>query len=190
MPGLLILLGVLAIPVIFGIVIFNQLVMLKHHVSKAWSNIDILLTQRHEALPRLIETCRQSMKQDQEILEKVMQARRQVSGAQATHNIPALSDAETALRMSLENLFAVVETYPELKASLTFQHVQERISGLTQAIADHRESYNESVRANNLRVEQFPATLVAWILGFRRLSRLRFSNGVKKDIDLRQLFNP
>lgn len=180
MPGLLILLGVLALPVIFGIVVFNQLVMLKHHVSKAWSNIDILLTQRHEALPRLIETCRQSMKQDQEMLEKVMQARRQVSGAQATQNIPALSDAETALRMSLENLFAVAETYPELKASPTFQHAQERITGLTHAIADHRESYNESVHANNLRVEQFPATLVAWILGFHRLSRLQFQRNEKR----------
>jgi LemA protein len=190
MPGLLVFFSLLALPAIYGVFVFNQLVALKHNIGKAWSNIDILLKQRHDELPKLVETCKQYMKFEQETLEKVMQARSQVASASASHDIPALGQAEGALRVGLGNLFAVAEAYPELKTNETFQHLQARITGLENAIADRREFYNDSVNVNNVRVEQFPDTVVARLSGFRQFPLLRFSAEEKKDVDLTQLFNP
>src|SRR5512139_645657 len=189
MSGLLVFFIVLALPAVFGVFVFNQLVTLKHGVGKAWSNIDILLKQRHDELPKLVETCKQYMQFEQETLEKVMQARSQVANARAAQNISALGQAEGALRVGLGNLFAVAEAYPELKTNETFQHLQARISGLENAIADRREFYNDSVNVNNVRVEQFPDTVVARLFGFRQFSLLRFAAEEKKDVDLKQLFN-
>lgn len=189
MSGELILLIVIALLAVYGVFLFNQLVMLKHNVGKAWSNIDILLKQRHDELPKLVETCKQYMQFEQETLDRVMQARSQVAGARAAQNIPALGQAEGALRVGLGNLFAVAEAYPELKASETFQHLQARISGLENAIADRREFYNESVNVNNVRVEQFPDTLIARLFSFRQFPLLRFAAAEKQDVDLGRLFN-
>ena len=189
MSGGLVLLIVLALFAVFGVFTFNQLVTLKHNVGKAWANIDILLKQRHDELPKLVETCKQYMQFEQETLEKVMQARSQVASARESLNIPALGQAEGALRLGLGNLFAVAEAYPELKTNETFQHLQARISGLENAIADRREFYNDSVNVNNVRAEQFPDTVIARLFGFRQFSLLRFAAEEKKDVDLKQLFN-
>jgi LemA protein len=189
MSGLLVFFLLLALPAVFGVFIFNQLVALKHNIGKAWSNIDILLKQRHDELPRLVETCKQYMHFEQETLEKVMRARSQVASARESHNIAELGQAEGALRLGLGNLFAVAEAYPELKTNETFQHLQARITGLENAIADRREFYNDSVNISNVRVEQFPDTVVARLFGFRQFPLLRFAAGEKKDVDLKKLFN-
>ncbi|MGB9128659.1 MAG: LemA family protein [Thiobacillus sp.] len=189
MSGLLVFFIVLALFAVFIIFIFNQLVTLKHNVGKSWSNIDVLLKQRHDELPKLVETCKQYMQFEQETLEKVMQARSQVASARAAHDIPALGQAEETLRLGLGNLFAVAEAYPELKTNETFQHLQARITGLENAIADRREFYNDSVNVNNVRVEQFPDTVIARLFGFRQFPLLRFASEEKKDVDLKQLFN-
>jgi len=189
------MLGSLVVPVIiflivvYGIFIFNQLVALKHNVGKAWSNIDILLKQRHDELPKLVETCRQYMKFEQETLEKVMQARSQVANAREAQNVSALGQAEGALRLGLGNLFAVAEAYPELKTDETFKHLQARITGLENAIADRREFYNDSVNVNNVRIEQFPDTVVARMFGFNFFPLLRFVAEETIDINVKQLFN-
>lgn len=188
MSANLVLLILLALLLVYGIFLYNHLVMLKHNVGKAWSNIDVLLKQRHDELPKLVETCRQYMRFEQETLEKVMQARSQVAKARESHNIPALGQAEGALRLGLGNLFAVAEAYPELKTDETFKHLQARITGLENAIADRREFYNESVNVNNVRVEQFPDTIVARLFAFRQFPLLRFATEEKKDVDVRQLF--
>ncbi|MEW6120951.1 MAG: LemA family protein [Pseudomonadota bacterium] len=189
MTGGLILLILLALTAIFGVFIYNHLVQLKHNVGKAWANIDILLKQRHDELPKLVETCKQYMQFEQETLEKVMQARNQVASARESRNISALGQAEGALRAGLGTLFAVAEAYPELKTNETFQHLQARITGLENAIADRREFYNESVNVNNVRVEQFPDTVVARLFGFRQFPLLRFAAEEKKDVNIKQLFN-
>jgi LemA protein len=118
-----------------------------------------------------------------------MQARNQVATARASQNIPALGEAEGMLRMGLGNLFAVAEAYPDLKANETFLHLQGRITGLENAIADRREFYNDSVNVNNVRVEQFPDTVVARLFGFGQFKLLEFSAEEKKDVDIKQLFD-
>jgi LemA protein len=184
----IIFLGLLAALVMYMVTLYNNLVSLKHNVAKAWSNIDVLLKQRHDELPKLVETCKQYMGFEQETLEKVMQARSAVATARERGDVSSLGPAESQLRMGLGNLFAVAEAYPELKANETFSHLQQRISGLEDSIADRREFYNESVNANNVRIEQFPDVIIARLMGFTARDLLVFSDEEIKDVDVKALF--
>lgn len=188
--GTLIFWGLLIGLALFFVGIYNNLVRIKHNVSKAWSNIDVLLKQRHDEIPKLVETCKQYMKFEQETLEKVMQARNQVSEARKKGDVAALGKAEGALRLGLGNLFAVAEAYPDLKSNEQFRHLEQRISALESAIADRREFYNESVNINNIRIEQFPDIIVARLMHFGPRELLEFSEAETRDHDLGQLFNP
>jgi LemA protein len=184
----IILIAVLAVVIIYFVMIYNQLVQIKHNVSKAWANIDVLLKQRHDELPKLVETCKQYMKFEQDTLVRVMEARNQVSSAREQHDIGALGQAEGQLRGALGRLFAVAEAYPDLKANETFLHLQARISSIENAIADRREFYNESVNINNVRIEQFPDSIVAAMLSFRSFELLKFSSEEKSDVSVKELF--
>jgi len=184
--GLLIALLVAAI---YGVAIYNRLVSLKHNVKKAWGNIDVLLKQRHDELPKLVETCRQYMTYEQETLERVISARSQVSDARESGDVGALGAAEGLLRAGLGRLFALAENYPDLKANESFRHLQIRITGLEDAIADRREFYNESVNINNIRIEQFPDLIVARLFAFGPFELLKFEESEKVDVDVRSLFN-
>ena len=184
----IILLVVLAVVVVHFVMIYNQLVQIKHNVSKAWANIDVLLKQRHDELPKLVETCKQYMKFEQDTLIRVMQARAQVADAREQQNIGALGSAEGELRGALGRLFAVAEAYPELKTDETFLHLQARISSLENAIADRREFYNESVNVNNVRIEQFPDSIVAALLSFKPFELLKFSAEETRDVNVKELF--
>jgi LemA protein len=181
-------LGVIVVLLGYAIVIYNNLVGLKHAVSQAWSNIDVLLKQRHDELPKLVETCKQYMKHERETLENVMKARAAVAGARESQDIGGLGQAEGLLRMGLGNLFAVAEAYPDLKANQSFQHLQSRITGLENDIADRREFYNASVNANNVRIEQFPDIIVARLLGFRAAELLEFDAQEIADVNLASMF--
>jgi LemA protein len=184
----IILLAVLVVVVVYFIMIYNQLVQVKHNVSKAWANIDVLLKQRHDELPKLVETCKQYMKFEQDTLTKVMEARSHVFTAREQQNIPALGQAEGELRGALGRLFALAEAYPDLKTDQTFAHLQGRISSLENGIADRREFYNESVNVNNVRIEQFPDSIVAAMFSFKPMELLKFSSQETADVDVRQLF--
>jgi len=174
--------------IVYCIVIYNNLVALKHNVSKAWANIDVLLKQRHDELPKLVEVCKQYMGYEQETLEKIMQARSRVASAQQSGDIGALGAAETQLRLGLGGLFALAEAYPDLKADQGFQHLQSRITGLENAIADRREFYNEAVNLNNVRIEQFPDVIIARKFAFKPFDLLGFGEEEKTDVDIKGLF--
>lgn len=185
---LVLVLGAILLALIYGISIYNHLVQLKHNVSAAWSNIDVLLKQRHDELPKLVETARQYKEFEQATLERVTQARSQVQQARESHDLGALGIAETALRAGLGQLFAVVEAYPDLKANEHFMQLLKRVSGLEDAIADRRELYNDSVNINNVKVEQFPNNIVAGMFRFGKAQLLRFSEAEKADVDFKALF--
>jgi LemA protein len=178
---LLIVLGALTAVVVWGISTHNALVSLKHGVARAWSNIDVLLVQRHAELPKLVEACRQHQAFERDTLERVVAARAQGDTA-------ALGVAETALRGGLGQLFAVVEAYPALKADASFAALIERITTLEDGIADRRETYNEAVNLFNVRIEQFPDSIVAGMFDFPPRRLLQFSDGAKTDPDLKPLF--
>lgn len=184
-----IILAVLALAIGYSIVIYNGLVALKHSVTKAFANIDVLLKQRHDELPKLVATCKQYMQHEKDTFERIVQARQSVSQAQAGNDIKALGMAETQMRMGLGSLFALAENYPELKADQSFQQLQSRISSLENSIADRRELYNESVNNNNVRIEQFPDVIIANFFKFKAFDLLEFSEAELKDVEMHKLFN-
>ncbi len=181
-------LALLVVAAIYVIRIYNGLVALRENVRKAWSNIDVLLTQRHDELPKLVETCKRYMAYEQDTLERVMQARSAVFKAQGRGDVAALGAAEQQLREGLGRLFALAENYPDLKADQGFAHLRSRISQLEESIADRRELYNEAVNLNNIRIQTFPDLLVARLFEFRTSSLLEFSDEQKRDVDVGRLF--
>jgi LemA protein len=179
---------VLAVAVFYLISLYNGLVEVKNAVSKAWANIDVLLKQRHDELPKLIDTCKQYMQHEQATLEKVIAARAKVSNARESQDVAAVGRAETGLRSGLGQLFALAESYPDLKANEQFVQLQARISSLENSIADRREFYNESVNINNVRIEQFPGVLVARLFNFKAFELLKFTAEELTDVDVSARF--
>jgi LemA protein len=186
--GNMIFFGIAAVVLIYGVALYNGLVALKHNVSKAWANIDVLLKQRHDELPKLVEVCKQYKEFEQTTLQRVVEARSRVQSAREKQDIGALGEAEGVLRMGLTRLFALAEAYPELKANENFMQLQQRITALENGIADRRELYNDAVNINNVRIEQFPDALIARLFRFEAKPLLEFSAAEKADVDLKSLF--
>ncbi len=184
----IVVLAIVLLTVVYAVMLYNGLVQLKHNVTRAWANIDVLLRQRHDELPKLVETCKQYMQYEQETLARVMEARSRVQAAQNSGDLRSLGQAEGGLRSTVGRLFALAEAYPELKANQTFQQLQTRISALEDAIADRREFYNESVNLNNIRIEQFPDVLIARRFGFKAAELLEFTAPETADVDIGSLF--
>lgn len=180
--------AIIVVLALYAVALYNNLVRLKHNVAQAWSNIDVLLKQRHDELPKLVATCREYMQYEQDTLTKIIQARSQVASAREQQNVGQLGQAESLLRSSLGQLFALVEDYPQLQANETFQHLQARITGLESSIADRREFYNASVNLYNVRIEQFPDLLIARQLNFTPSQLLQFDAPELSDVNVGQLF--
>ncbi len=186
----LLIIGFLLIALIgYTIGVYNALVRVRAAVKLAWSDIDVLLVQRHDELPKLVEVCRQYMQYEAGTLERVMQARAGVDAARSSGNMTNVGNAERELRSGLNGLYAVAENYPQLKASEAFRHLQERISALETAIADRREVYNDAVNTNNVRIASFPDTIIAGLGDFPPAQLLRFQSEEKTDISLKAAFS-
>ena len=168
--------------------IYNGLVSVRENINVSWANIDVLLKQRHDELPKLIETCKRYMQFEQDTLERVMRARASVNQASRSGDIAAVGAAEQQLRAGMTRLFAVAENYPQLKSDETFRQLQSRITALEESIADRRELYNDQVNLNNIRVKVFPDVMIAQRFGFLPGHLLEFSGEEKGDVDVGTLF--
>ena len=186
--GNMVFFGVVAVVLVYGTMLYNGLVSIKHNVSKAWANIDVLLKQRHDELPKLVEVCKQYKEFEQTTLQRVIEARSQVQSAREKQDIGALGKAEGVLRTGLTRLFALAEAYPELRANENFMQLQQRVTTLENGIADRRELYNDAVNINNMRIEQFPDAVIARLFHFGSRPLLEFSSAEKADVDLKRLF--
>jgi LemA protein len=138
--------------------IYNGLIALQNDIDKAWANIDVLLKQRHDELPKLLDVCKGYMDYERDTLQRITQVRSQYQQA-VTVGQKAEADRDTAY--ALRGFFAVAENYPELKANGNFLQLQNRITELESQIADRREFYNDSVNTFNTRIRQMPDTFVA-----------------------------
>jgi LemA protein len=187
--SLVVLLALCVAFVVYFVGIYNGLVNLRENVKVAWANIDVLLKQRHDELPKLVETCKRYMQFEQETLEKVMRARASVSSASTSGNVAAVGAAEQQLRAGVGRLFAVAESYPQLKTDETFKQLQGRITALEESIADRRELYNDQVNLNNIRVKVFPDVVIAQNFGFPPAHLLEFSAAEKADVNVGALFS-
>ena len=189
MISLVVILALAVVLIAYVAGIYNGLVNLRENVKVAWANIDVLLKQRHDELPKLVETCKRYMQFEQDTLEKVMRARASVSQASTTGNVAAVGAAEQQLRAGVGRLFAVAENYPQLKTDETFKQLQGRITALEESIADRRELYNDQVNLNNIRVKVFPDVMIAQRFGFQPAQLLEFSSEEKRDVDVGALFS-
>jgi LemA protein len=162
--GMLVVLAVIVIAIVLYLVgIYNDLVTLKNDIDRSFSNIDVLLKQRHDELPKLIETCKGYMQYEQKTLLAVTEARSAYMRATTTAE---KAQADNMVSSALKSLFAVAEKYPELKANTSFMQLQGRITELETKIAGQRSAFNEDVNIFNIRIAQIPANFVA---GFMRL---------------------
>jgi LemA protein len=186
--GSILLLVILFAAALYSVVIYNALVAVKHAVAQSWSNIDVLLKQRNDELPKLVAVARQYMTYEQQTLDRITQARSRAEAAQRSGDMAALGAAEGEIRLGLGHFFAVAEAYPELRANELFNQLARRISGLESAIADRREFYNAAVNRNNVRIDQFPDIVVARALGFGPFDLLEFDGTELRDVDVGALF--
>ena len=189
-PTSLILIVVLVVVLVYFVMIYKQLVQVKQNAAKAWAHLDVLLRHRHDDVLKLVETCRPHMAHDRQTLPAVLHARSQVAEARMQRDVAALGHAEGRLRGALGTLFAVAEAYPGIASDETFEHLQARIASLENGIADRRELYNESVNVNNVRIEQFPDSVVAAICSFKPLQLLKFPHTeATRRVDVKELFH-
>jgi LemA protein len=167
--------------VFYLISIYNGLVALKNNADKSWSNIDVLLKQRRDELPKLVKVCERYMQHEAETLEKVTQARNLSAGATT---MDAKAEAEGFLTEALKSLFAVTENYPELRADAQFGKLQGRVTSLENEIADRREFFNDSVNIYNIRTEQFPDMLIARGMSFGHKDLWQILPADREDVEI------
>jgi LemA protein len=162
-PFLVIVFILAGVVMYFGM-IYNGLVAMRNDIDKSWANIDVLLKQRHDELPRLVDVCKGYMQYERETLQILIEARSRYASA-ATLNQKV--QASTTVSDSLGKVFAVAEKYPALQANTSFLELQKRISELESQIADRREFYNDSITLFNTRLQQMPDTWVARFFGIQ-----------------------
>jgi LemA protein len=176
---LLVLLLVVVAFVFYTVSIYNSLIRLKNDIDKAWANIDVLLKQRHDELPKLIDTCKGYMQYEQKTFELITEAR---SAYQNAKTPPAKAQADNMMTGALKSLFAVAENYPELKANNDFMQLQARISEIEERIADRREFLNDSVNTYNIRIQQFPDMILAGIMNLQQRDFFKATEEDRQDV--------
>lgn len=160
---ILIILGLVLLWIIFA---FNRLVTLKNRAKEAWSDIEVQLKRRYNLIPNLVETVKGYAAHERGVFEKVTEARTKAMGAQS---IKEKAEAENFLSATLKSLFAVVENYPDLKASTNFLELQRELRDTEDKIQSARRFYNTNVRDFNIKIESFPSNLIAQIFNFQKV---------------------
>ena len=167
---------------IYTMILYNGLVRLRNENDRAWANIDVLLKQRHDEIPNLIETVKGYMQHEQQTLLAVTQARAASVNA-ASIGQKAVADLKVASAM--RGLFAVAENYPQLKANENFLRLQNRISELEERIADRREFFNDDVNTYNTRIGQIPEVFVASFLNLKPRQMFKVSDEDRRQVEVK-----
>jgi LemA protein len=158
-----VVLAVIAVIVIWAISIYNSLVAMRQRTNQAFADIDVQLKQRHDLVPNLVETVRGYAAHERGTLEAVVQAR---NAAVAAPGVEQKVAAENMLTGALRQLFALSESYPDLKANANFQQLQNDLSDIENKLAASRRFFNNAVQEYNTGIQQFPASLFAGVFGF------------------------
>lgn len=169
----------LLVAVVAAIGIYNRLVTLRNRVDNAWSQIDVQLRRRYDLIPNLVETVKGYASHEKETLEKVVEARNMAMSAQG---VAAQAEAENTLSGTLKNLFAIAESYPDLKANQNFLMLQEELSGTESKIAYARQFYNDSVMSYNTSTQTFPSNILAGMFGFKEREYFEIEEAAKEPV--------
>ena len=178
--GLWIVLGILAFIIVAIIMTYNSLVAIRQRANQAFADIDVQLKQRHDLIPNLVETVKGYAAHERETLDAVIKARN--SAISATGQA-AQAQAEGALSGALNKLFALSESYPDLKASANFQQLQTDLSDVENKLAAARRFFNNAVSELNASVESFPAVIFARAMGFARREFFDIGDEGRKTMD-------
>ena len=182
---LIVIFVILAI-VVIGLVIYvvgihNNLVALKNDIDRSFADIDVILKQRHDELPKLVDTCKGYMQYEQKTLQAVTDAR--TSYMRAT--TPAeKTQADGMVSGALKTLFAVAENYPDLKADVNFMQLQGRITDLEEKIAAQRSRFNADANIFNIRIAQIPANFVAGFMSLQPHALFQASEADREDVKI------
>lgn len=163
------------------IIIYNNLIRLRNNTDKSWANIDVLLKQRSNEIPNLINTVKGYMKHEKQTLESLTKARSMILETEKLSRKAAVDNLITDL---LKTVFAVAENYPDLKAVENFLKLQQRITGLENELADRREFYNDSVTIYNIRIKSIPDLIVAKMIHFKPVDLFKATAEDKKYIQV------
>lgn len=173
-----IILAILAVVFVWVIFIYNSLVKFKNRTQEAWADIDVQLKRRYNLIPNLIETVKGYAAHEKEIFIKIAEARAKAMGAK---DVKERGQAENALSQTLKSLFAVSESYPDLKASTNFLELQRELRDTEDKVQAARRFYNGNVRDLNIKLESFPANLIVGILGFKKMDLFELTEPEKRE---------
>jgi LemA protein len=171
--GLLVF-GSIVAAVIWFASAYNNLVAAAQRANQAWGNVDALLRQRHDEIPRLIELCQPHLKYEQATFDRVLEASSQIFGARQTQDTATIGRAENTLRSALQHLLTLAAAQAELESDRTLPVLLQRLATLNTGIAERAALYDDTVRQNNAAIRQFPGIIVAILGGFRRLQPFAF----------------
>jgi LemA protein len=180
---LLFVVGVL----VYVVILYNELVRLRNDNDRAWANIDVLLKQRHDEIPNLVETVKGYMQHEEQTLLSVTQAR---AASMNAASISQKAQADLFTTEALRSLFAVAENYPQLKASGNFLKLQGRISELEERIADRREFFNDDVNTYNTRIGQIPEVFLASFMNLKRRDMFKVSEEDRRLVEVKFASSP
>ncbi len=162
--------------------IYNGLISLRNNIDKAWSNIDVLLKQRYDLVPNLVETVKGYMKHERATLEEITRLRTSALSASGPAEKAKINDGMSS---ALKTIFAVSENYPQLKASENFIELQKQLAALENQIADRREFYNDSVMLFNTRIHSVPDNIFAGMLGMKDKEYFKATDEEKKVVEVK-----
>jgi len=165
----------------YFLAIYNSLVEMKNNIGRSWANIDVLLKQRHDELPKLVKVAEAYMQHERAIFDKLSEARGALAEART---VGQRANAENQITRALGSFFAVAENYPDLKANQSFHSLQQRISELENAIADRREFYNDTVTMFNTRIEQIPDLWVAQGMTLQKAELFKIEESERRDVEI------
>ncbi len=184
MIGIIIAAGLILILIAFFvsiIVIYNGLIRLRNNIDKSWANIDVLLKQRSNEIPNLVNTVKGYMKHEKKTLESLTKARSALPQVESLSRKAAVDGLITDL---LKTVFAVAEDYPDLKARDNFLKLQNRITGLENELSDRREFYNDSVNIFNIRIQSFPDLIIARLMHLEKINLFKASQEDKRFVEV------
>lgn len=169
---------VLAVLIILGIILYNNLVRMKIRVDEAWADIEVQLKRRYDLVPNLVETVKGYMQHEKEVFEKVTEAR---TKAMEAKNLQEKAESENQFSQSLKSLFAVAENYPQLKANENFLELQKELVDTEDKIQAARRFYNGSVRDYNIAIDTFPSMIFARLFKFTKREMFETTNELEKE---------
>lgn len=173
-----VIIGILAFIVLYIVLTFNSLIMLRNRVNNAWSQIDVQLKRRYDLIPNLVSAVKGYMKHERGVLTEITKMRsRLVSG-----DMSQKAEASDMISNALKTIFAVAENYPNLQASENFKMLQEELSGTESKIAFSRQFYNDNVMGLNNKIQQFPSNMIANMMNLKESEFFKSTESEKKPV--------